>query len=70
MPKRKTAMTQANVRPMEGTFMNKMNARDSASLQRELAFEKGSNLRLRKSESNVADSHTSGNNTPETRRPG
>ena len=44
-------MTQANVRLMEGTFMNKMNARDSALLQRELAFEKGSILRLRKSES-------------------
>jgi hypothetical protein len=44
-------MTQANVRLMEGTFMNKMNARDSALLQRELAFEKGSILRLWKSES-------------------
>jgi hypothetical protein len=51
MPKRKTAMTQANVRLMEGTFMDKMNARDSALLQRERAFEKGSILRLRKSES-------------------
>ena len=47
MPKRKTAMTNANVRLMEGTFMDK-NARDSALLQRERAFEKGS---LRKSES-------------------
>ena len=44
-------MTQANVRLMEGTFMDKMNARDSALLQRERAFEKGSILRLRKSES-------------------
>ncbi len=44
-------MTKANVRLIEGTFMDKMNARDSASLQRERAFEKGSILRLRKSES-------------------
>ena len=51
MPKGKTAMTKANVRLMEGTFMDKMNARDSALLQRERAFEKGSILRLRKSES-------------------
>jgi hypothetical protein len=51
MPKGKTAMTKANVRLMEGTFMNKMNARDSAMLQKERAFEKGSILRLRKSES-------------------
>jgi hypothetical protein len=51
MPKRKTAMTQADVRLMEGTFMDTMNARDSALLQRERAFEKGSILRLRKSES-------------------
>jgi len=36
---------------MEGTFMDKMNARDSALLQWERAFEKGSILRLRKSES-------------------
>jgi hypothetical protein len=44
-------MTKANVRLMEGTFMDKMNARDSALLQWERAFEKGSILRLRKSES-------------------
>ena len=44
-------MTKANVRLMEGTFMDKMNARDSALLQRERAFEKRSILRLRKSES-------------------
>ena len=36
---------------MEGTFVDKMNARDSALLQWERAFEKGSILRLRKSES-------------------
>jgi hypothetical protein len=47
MPKRKTAMTKATVRLMEGTFMDKMSARDSALLQRERAFEKGSILRLR-----------------------
>jgi hypothetical protein len=51
MPKRKTAMTKANVRLMEGTFMDKMNARDSALLQRERAFAKGSILRLEKNES-------------------
>jgi len=44
-------MTKANVRLMEGTFMDKMNARDSALLQRERAFAKGSILRLRKHES-------------------
>jgi hypothetical protein len=44
-------MAKANVRLMEGTFMDKMNARDSALLQRKRAFEKGSILRLRKSES-------------------
>ena len=44
-------MTKANVRLMEGTFMDKMNARDSALLQWERAFEKGSIVRLRKSES-------------------
>jgi len=47
LPKRKTVMTKANVRLMEGTCMDKMNARDSALLQRERAFEKGSILRLR-----------------------
>ena len=41
-------MTKANVRLMEGTFMDKMNARDSALLQWERAFEKGSILRLKK----------------------
>ena len=41
-------MAKANVRLMEGTLMDKMKARDSALLQRERAFEKGS---LRKSES-------------------
>ena len=51
MPKRKTAMTKANVRLMEGTLMDKTNARDSALLQREWAFEKGSILWLRKTES-------------------
>jgi hypothetical protein len=44
-------MTKANVRLMERTFMDKMNARDSALLQWERAFAKGSILRLRKSES-------------------
>ena len=44
-------MTKANVRLMEGTFMDKMNARVSALLQWGRAFEKGSILRLRKSES-------------------
>ena len=44
-------MTKANVRLMEGTFMDKMNARDSALLQRERAFDKGSILRLLKKES-------------------
>lgn len=43
-------MTKANVRLMEGTFLDKINARDSALLQRERAFEKGSILRLRKRE--------------------
>ena len=38
-------MTKANVRLMEGTFMDKMNARDSDLFQRERAFEKGSILR-------------------------
>jgi hypothetical protein len=50
-PKRETAMAKANVRLMEGTLMDKMKARVSALLQRERAFEKGSILRLRKSES-------------------
>jgi len=44
-------MTKANVRLMERTFMDKMNARDSALFQSERAFEKGSILRLNKSES-------------------
>jgi hypothetical protein len=44
-------MPKANLRLMEGMFMDKMNARDSALLQRERAFEKCSILRLRKSES-------------------
>ena len=44
-------MAKANVRLMEGTLMDKMKARVSALLQRERAFEKGSILRLRKSES-------------------
>ncbi len=47
-------MTKANLRFIDGTFMDntdKMNARGSALLQRERAFEKGSILRLRKSES-------------------
>ena len=44
-------MTKANVRLMEGTLMDKTNARDSALLQREWAFEKGSILWLRKTES-------------------
>lgn len=44
-------MTKANVRLMEGTFMDTMNARDSALLQRERAFAKGSILRPRESES-------------------
>jgi hypothetical protein len=51
MPERKIAMTNANVRLMEGTFMGKMKVRDSALLQRERAFEKDPILRLRKSES-------------------
>jgi hypothetical protein len=51
LAKKETAMTKANVRLMERTFMDKMNARDSALLQWERAFEKGSILRLRKSES-------------------
>jgi hypothetical protein len=44
-------MTKANVRLVEGTLMEKTNARDSALLQRERAFEKGSILWLRKTES-------------------
>ena len=48
LPKRKIAMTKANVRLTEGTFVDKCG---SALLQRERAFEKGSILRLRKSES-------------------
>jgi len=43
-------MTKAKVGLLEGTFMDTMHARDSALLRRELAFEKGSILRLRKSE--------------------
>ena len=44
-------MTKANVRLMEGTFMDKMDARDSALFHRERDFEKGSILRQSKSES-------------------
>ena len=43
-------MTQANLRLVEATFMDKMNARDRALLQRERAFGIGSIMRLRKSE--------------------
>jgi hypothetical protein len=43
-------MTKANVRLMEGAFLDKMKARDRTLLQGERALEKGSILRLRKSE--------------------
>jgi len=39
-------MTKANVRLVERTFMDKTNARNSALLQKERAFGKGSILRL------------------------
>src|ERR1700732_1312271 len=51
MPERKIAMTQANVRLVERTFMDKTKARNSALLQMERAFGKGSILRLWKNES-------------------
>jgi hypothetical protein len=51
MPERKIAMTKANVRLVERTFMDRTNARNSALLQIERAFGKGSILRLGKNES-------------------
>ena len=44
-------MTKANVRLVERTFMDRTNARNSALLQIERAFGKGSILRLGKNES-------------------
>jgi recombination protein RecA len=48
MPKRKTAMTQANLRLVEGTFMDKTKALDAALSQIERGFGKSSIMRLGK----------------------
>jgi hypothetical protein len=48
---REIAMTQANLRLVEGTFMDKTKALDAALLQIECAFGKGSIARLWKNES-------------------
>ena len=51
MPERKVAMTQAKHRLVEGTFMDKTKALDTALLQIERAFGKGLIMRLGKNES-------------------
>jgi hypothetical protein len=51
MPGGKIAMTQANLRLVEGTFMDKTKALDAALSQIEWAFGKGSITRLWKNES-------------------
>jgi hypothetical protein len=51
MPGGKIAMTQANLRLVEGTFMDKSKALDAALSQIEWAFGKGSITRLWKNES-------------------
>jgi hypothetical protein len=51
MPGGKIAMTQANLRLVEGTFMDKTKALDAALSQIERAFGKGSITRLWKNES-------------------
>jgi hypothetical protein len=50
MPEGKIAMTQANLRLVEGTIMDKTEALDAALLQNERGFGKGSNVRLWKNE--------------------
>jgi hypothetical protein len=51
MPERTFAMTQANLRLVEGTFMDKTKSLDAALSQIEQAFGKGSIMRLGKNES-------------------
>jgi hypothetical protein len=54
MPEGKIAMTQANLRLVEGTFMDKTKALDAALSQIERAFGKGSIVRLWKNENSGA----------------